>query len=173
MGCDDKAICVLGDFNSIMAASEKWGGNEVFSSQNRAFNSWVHENGLLDLGHHGPCYTWMNKKSVRDLIAQRLDRALGNIVWATKNPDIAMFHLPRFSSDHLPIFVRTKPLAIRRKPQFCCENWWSLQEGFKGVCQKSAELGNGDWEEVTRSFRKKVRRWKSGSDNPNVMLGEG
>lgn len=128
-------VCVLGDFNSIMAASEKWDGNEVFSSQNRAFNSWVHANGLVDLGHHSPCYTWPNKKLGASLIAERLDRALANISWTTKYPDTAVFHLPRFSSDHLPILVRTQPIAIRKKPPFRCENWWGLKDGFGEVCK--------------------------------------
>lgn len=59
--------CLLGDFNAIMAQSEKWGGSQILNSTSRSFITWANENGLIDLGFCGPAYTWGNKQSGRDV----------------------------------------------------------------------------------------------------------
>lgn len=74
-GRGDLPILVIGDFNAIASMEEKWGGSSVFKSANMAFRNWMHEVGLIDLGHRGPAYTWSNKQSGRQNISQRLDRA--------------------------------------------------------------------------------------------------
>lgn len=163
-------ICIIGDFNSISCTSEKWGGSSTLSSPNRAFRDWVHGNGLLDLGHHGPAYTWSNKQQGSRCIAARLDRALANMDWTLKYPDTAVFHLPRFQSDHLPILLRTELTPIIPKHKFRCEEWWSQREGFTDVCTKSAQEGLGDWCNVRKSFKREVKKWGGGSVRPSTML---
>lgn len=66
----DGKACLISDFNSIMDCTEKKGGSSVLGPNNAAFKSWIHMNGLLDLGHYGPCYTWSNKQYDHNLIDQ-------------------------------------------------------------------------------------------------------
>lgn len=169
---EGKPVCLLGDFNSIVSCTEKWGGSEALSNPNRAFRAWVHGNGLLDLGHHGPAYTWSNKRSGVACIAERLDRALANIEWTTQNPKAAVYHLPRFNSDHLPILLRTKPQSAKKKQSFKCEDWWAYRDGFNEVCSKAAQIGGTDWSAVSKSFKSEVKKWGGGTITPDAMLRE-
>lgn len=77
------------------------------AAHNTQFKQWVYVAGLVDLGYWGPAYTWTNNQKGRANIAERLDRGLVNIQWALQYPNSAVFHLPRFSSDHMPILMRT------------------------------------------------------------------
>lgn len=116
-------VVILGDFNAIKAQQEKWGGSSQLGPNNRGFNSWINRLGLVDLGHNGPCYTWSNGQGGSSFIAQRLDRGLATVSWMLQYPSAAIFHLPRFGSDHLPILLRTEPRPIRGKRKFRYENW--------------------------------------------------
>ncbi|KAJ6319273.1 hypothetical protein OIU78_014820 [Salix suchowensis] len=51
---------VMGDFNDISCASEKYGGN--FDSGGSAFVDWISRNQLIDLGFSSSKFTWCNKK---------------------------------------------------------------------------------------------------------------
>lgn len=164
--------CLLGDFNAIVDCNEKRGGSSQLGANNTAFRSWIHANGLLDLGHHGPCYTWSNKQSGRANINQRLDRGLGSASWALQYPNSAIFHLPRFGSDHLPILLRTDPPSVRGKPKFRVESWWSLKSGFKAVCQRAVPHGQADWTEVKSNLKKEVKVWLGDQPFPEHMLKE-
>lgn len=127
------------------------------SSVNRGFRAWVEQTGLIDLGFHGPAYTWSNKQGVHSHVAQRLDRALSTTAWSMSYPQMAVFHLPRFQSDHLPILIRTQPKRCQHKQKFRCEDWWALREDFPQVCQKAAPPGTVQWEVVRKNFKKEVK----------------
>lgn len=48
---------LMGDFNSIIARGEKFGGRQdPFLANARAFKDFVHHNDLIDLGFSGPKY---------------------------------------------------------------------------------------------------------------------
>ena len=145
--------CMLGDFNAIAAGGEKWGGNTFMSAPNKAFRAWTHEVGLIDLGYHGPAYTWCNNQSGRDMICERLDRAMANLAWTVHNPQTAVFHLLRFQSDHHPILVRTKPKKLVGRRQFRSENWWLRADGFDSVCQRVGTSQPLGWQSMADSFK--------------------
>ncbi|XP_078154682.1 uncharacterized protein LOC144550407 [Carex rostrata] len=92
------------------------------------------------------------------------------MAWTLRFPETAVFHLPRFQSDHLPILLRTKPKPIRAKPKFRCEEWWTLREGFKEVCVSSAIEGGHNWVEVRRCFKLAVKQWKGKDVQPDQLL---
>ncbi|XP_078174439.1 uncharacterized protein LOC144568085 [Carex rostrata] len=144
-----KPVCLLGDFNAIASATEKWGGSQYFSTQNRAFRAWIAEAGLIDLGHHDPAYTWSNKQTGYQNISERLDRGL---------------------SDHLPILLRTNPNRRRARPGFRCENWWMKNGNFKGVCQEVAAEPDHDWNQFARIFKKRVSRWANSQVSLSTQL---
>ena len=137
----DAKVCAIGDFNAIVSSTEKWGGNAALSNPNQAFRAWVSSSGLIDLGHVGSAYTWSNSQHGQANISERLDRGLATLAWTAQNKEAKVFHLPRFNSDHLPIIIRTNPRVTRQRPDFRCESWWDLREGFKEVCLMAAQKG--------------------------------
>ncbi|CAL8166301.1 unnamed protein product [Prunus armeniaca] len=87
---------VHGDFNDIMCAKEKCGGNLDNSGQR--FIEWIDRNHLVDLGFSGANFTWCNKRNSEGVIWKRLDRGLCNIEWRLLFPEAHLSHLPRVSS---------------------------------------------------------------------------
>lgn len=88
----------------------------------RKFQKMAQDAALLDLGYRGPAYTWSNNQPNNTLIMQRLDRALANAPWTALFPSAAMYHLPRFNSDHHPILLRTSPPPPKIQRNFKAEN---------------------------------------------------
>lgn len=172
MSAEDLPTCVLGDFNAIAHGSEKRGGNSRLSAPNRAFRDWLRDAGLLDLGHNSPAYTWSNGQGGRANVSQRLDRVVANLNWTTMNPTSAVFDLPCFNSDHLPILLRTKPACVKGKKDFKCENWWLFKDGFKDLCEKVASQGIATWSHFRSVFIKEVKRWVGTNSTPDHLLKE-
>lgn len=126
--------------------------------------------GLIDLGHSGPAYTWANNQQGRALILERLDRGIATASWINSFPNSKVFHLPNYSSDHLPILIRLEPLPRRKARQFKVEQWWSAHHDFEEVCKRAVTRENMSWEEMCSDFRKEVRAWEQGGKDPNVEL---
>lgn len=77
-------VCAVGDFYAIASIQEKQG---------------IESSGLVDLGHSGPAYTWLNRQRGYKLIMERrLDRRLAAPNWLHLFPNVKV--LPNFSSDH-------------------------------------------------------------------------
>ena len=101
---------LLGDFNDMISDDEKLGGLPVNRTRISAFRNYMDNCGLMDLGFHGPSFTWTNKSPCwQTIIKERLDRGLGNAEWATLFPSAEIHHLPRVKSDHCPHFAFHRP----------------------------------------------------------------
>ncbi|KAB5569276.1 hypothetical protein DKX38_003069 [Salix brachista] len=94
----------MGDFNDIVCASEKCGGN--LDSGGSAFVDWIDRNHLIDLGFSGSKFTWCNKRNAEGIIWKRIDRGLSNSAWRLLFPEAHLSHLTRINSDHCPIMIR-------------------------------------------------------------------
>lgn len=70
---------VLGDFNEICFAHEKWGGNPPKEYKMRIYRETMLACDLVDLSFSGHKFTWFNKRKAHPIF-KRLDR-----VWATTN----------------------------------------------------------------------------------------
>lgn len=150
-------VCAVGDFNCITGSKEKAGGSAVLKSKNKKFRSFLQRTGLVDLGHSGPAYTWANNQRGRTLIMQRLDRGVTTADWINCFPNTKVFHLPNYSSDHLPILIRME-LRPKRKPKaFRIEQWWSLHSEFHEVCHRATRVQGQSWENTCKELRKEVR----------------
>lgn len=163
---------MAGNFNAIVDLEEKRGGNDVLSSHNRSFGEWINRTELIDLGHHGPCFTGTNKRVEVTNVSERLDKALENVAWSLKHPKTGVFHIPRFNSDHMPILVRTEPRTVNKSSSFRTENWWLARDDFKGICQTVVQQGNSEWEHVRSSLKREVRRWEAVKNSPQALLGK-
>ncbi|KAI9124646.1 hypothetical protein K1719_004568 [Acacia pycnantha] len=70
---------LAGDFNDILSADERTGGVGVNFSRIDLFQNRILSCDLLDLGFHGPKFTWRGPQSFNcSRLYERLDKALGN-----------------------------------------------------------------------------------------------
>ncbi|KAI9101565.1 hypothetical protein K1719_023809 [Acacia pycnantha] len=76
------------------------GGASHRASGCSAFNNFLHDNGLLDMGFTGPRFTWR-----RGTLLMRLDRAICNSDWTQEFPHFQVSHLPKLLSDHRPVLI--------------------------------------------------------------------
>ncbi|KAK1293019.1 hypothetical protein QJS10_CPB17g00832 [Acorus calamus] len=90
------------------------------SAMNR-FSEWIDEEGLLDLPLANHAYTWSNMRADPTLV--RLDRVLICPDWEERFPLCSASGLPRTTSDHCPILLRSLDPTVKRSP-FRFENWW-------------------------------------------------
>ncbi|GMJ06883.1 hypothetical protein HRI_004357500 [Hibiscus trionum] len=77
-----------GDFNVIGNPSERSGGSQARSGVCTRFTDFLFDTGLLDMGFHGPMFTWR-----RGNLAQRLDRCLCSSNWYSYFPSSEVYHL--------------------------------------------------------------------------------
>ncbi|WOL08145.1 hypothetical protein Cni_G16897 [Canna indica] len=124
---------LAGDMNGIRNEKEKMSGKEfVYGKTVRDFNNFIETNGLLEAEFVGPRFTWTNNRSNEARIHARLDRALYNASWLSKNWEVKVRHLQKVDSDHGPILITCQ--KERRKwsmdKQFIVEHYWFENEMF-------------------------------------------
>ena len=129
---------LMGDFNDMTSDDEKLGGLPVNRSRIAAFRNCIDICGLIDLGFHGPRFTWTNKSPVwQTTIKERLDRGLGNAEWLMLFPSTQIHHLPRVKSDYCPILVDTNPFERYPSKPFRFEQMWLTDPTFSTLIQNS------------------------------------
>ncbi|XP_075092464.1 uncharacterized protein LOC142172691 [Nicotiana tabacum] len=69
-----------GDFNEVLKARDKFGGNPINLSRSNLFCNCIKRCHLIDLGYKGSKFTWTNKRysSRTSLILERIDRCFAN-----------------------------------------------------------------------------------------------
>ncbi|KAL8473505.1 hypothetical protein ACS0TY_030369 [Phlomoides rotata] len=82
----------MGDFNEIMWAKEKRGGNTRTTKQMSDFRETTTALQLKDLGYQGSTFTWSNGRVGSESIQSRLDRALATEKWFTLFPSYMVHH---------------------------------------------------------------------------------
>lgn len=65
---------ITGDFNEIIAATDKKGGS--LTRRFAGFKKWVDRSAMIDMGFQGPAYTWTN-----NTVKQRIDRCFCDSDW--------------------------------------------------------------------------------------------
>ncbi|KAJ4771691.1 hypothetical protein LUZ62_055948 [Rhynchospora pubera] len=169
---DQRPLCVIGDFNSIYSPFEKFGGSSKVKRKHRLFQSMVAASGLVDLGYHGPAYTWTNNRHVNNLILQRLDRSLATVPWCVMYPNAKLFHLPRANSDHSPILLKLRTDVKKTQRKFKFENWWLLRDEFKEVCESAVKNADGSWRDATIRLKQNISKWARKKRGPSAALAE-
>ena len=136
-----KPLVCLGDLNNIMHQKESYGANVNYNRM-RAFNNYVKQCGLFDLGFSGPAYTWTNMRFSSSPVFERLDRCLANAEWCALFPRTNVFNMPIIHtfSDHAPILLSTDSKFKRPRLTFKFENWWPLEEDYQSVAKKKIGL---------------------------------
>ena len=96
---------LVGDFNEVLSSEDKFGGLPVRLGRSQLFNNCLNDCGMIDLGFHGPRFTWSNLREVRYLIQECLDRGFANAAWKEAYLEAFVHHLTITHSDHCAMLV--------------------------------------------------------------------
>ncbi|KAF7140564.1 hypothetical protein RHSIM_Rhsim06G0091800 [Rhododendron simsii] len=133
----------LGDFNDIAVAKEKFGGRSPSCSRISAFNDFLNDCALIDLGFKGHPFTWRNNRVGLEAVMGRLDKAFANIEGRQAFPQAMVFHDSAIGSDHCPIRLNLEePLKIYRPFRF--ESMWTVEEDCEGIVKANWGSGGGN-----------------------------
>ena len=138
----------LGDFNSLLQASDKLGGKPIDPSYSKGLGHFMRKQGLIDLGFQGNPYTWVNGRSGNALIKERLDRGICNSAWRLFFPKASIINLPRLTSDHSPIIPVTTGTHSSLPKPFRFEAFWTrdssshqvISDAWQTTCRGSPLL---------------------------------
>ena len=108
---------MVGDFNEFLSCNDKQGGNPLNLRRVQLFKDFLDACGMVDLGFHGPKFTWVNKRETGHYIQERLDRAFANCDWRGLYPEASVNHLARTHSDHCPVLLC-----------FGCPHWCKINQ---------------------------------------------
>ncbi|XP_041017102.1 uncharacterized protein LOC121259542 [Juglans microcarpa x Juglans regia] len=159
---DNKAWCVMGDFNEVVSQAEKVGGKLRGEAQMEKFRQALMSNGLCDMGWSGCQYTWSNKHSDNSFTEERLDRVVANGKWTDLFRDRTIEIIHATQSDHKALLMHLAfGLASRRLKRriFRFEASWALDEDGIPVVERawgSSGVGN------LKGVHEKLRRCEIG-----------
>ncbi|MCH79914.1 RNA-directed DNA polymerase (Reverse transcriptase), partial [Trifolium medium] len=135
--------CVLGDFNSVRAISERKGVNsgesQVLSPEMVGFNGFLEDLDLMDLPLLGRRFTWAHSNGVS---MSRIDRILISEGWLDHWLNPSLWVLDRDISDHCPLLLRYSTDAWGPNP-FRFSNRWLNHKGFEKLWNQVV-FGNVD-----------------------------
>jgi hypothetical protein len=120
-----------GDFNIILKCNEKMGGNSPNQKDMDDFQHFVEASSLLELPYKGCYYTWCNQQNQEARIYSKLDRTLGNILWADSNFCLDIEYLMPGISDHSPCLITMVRPHIQGAKPFKFLNAWTTHQEFK------------------------------------------
>ncbi|XP_075665689.1 uncharacterized protein LOC142635419 [Castanea sativa] len=126
-GCLNLPWVVMGDFNEIMFAGEKLGGNPRPEGQMHQFREVLNKCHLRDLGYIGSEFTWSRRWGSQGWIRERLDRAFVSTSWVSVFPQLRLHHVAASTSDHCMLLLKCPQTSWRRKRKpklFRFESMW-------------------------------------------------
>ena len=129
--------CVIGDFNAILLAKEKFSTLPNSALSVKDFNDMALATGLKDLGCRGNSFTWSNNRQGQAFVAARLDRAFANTKWLDSFDDPLVNHFPRIASDHSPLLLSHRTCLPFKNTPFRFEEKWPSHESFSKVVEES------------------------------------
>lgn len=93
--------CIIGDFNTLLHPHEKKGGISTTQCRgSRAFQACINDCGVFYAGFQGYPFTWKKGQ-----LEERLDKMVTNFEWRTCFAEVAVHHLPKYKSDHSPLWL--------------------------------------------------------------------
>ena len=96
---------MMRDFNELLSCNDKLGGNPLNPRRVQMFKECLDSCGIVDLGFHGPKFTWVYKREVGHFIQERLDRGFANIDWRDLYFEAIVHHLAYTHSNHCPVLL--------------------------------------------------------------------
>jgi hypothetical protein len=166
----DPWVCI-GDFNEVLAISEKLGSNIQQINLMQAFQQTLEVCALTDLGFVGPKFTSSNCQEGIALIKEHLDRGVANLAWRNLFLKAEVVVSVSTCSDHAPLFLNLiqSTGGARHTPRFFYEASWALEEGFREVIDWRQKGSNGtSWERLGSKLEGCVtalKDWRRASRN--------
>lgn len=165
----DMAWLIGGDFNEVLYAHEKRGGNPSDFLSMKAFRDSLDCFKLTEVSPQGYSFTWRNGRT-EGLIEERLDRAVGNPDWHDIFRDATTETIIWDSSDHYPICISFGELqtpstcsSLVRKKIFWFEAKWLQVDTFDLVMadfwDQSVKSGLSTWSARVKHCGKLLLRW--------------
>ena len=150
---------IAGDFNEILSHHEKFSNTPANRNEISSFRNCLDSCDLLDLGFHGPRFTWTNKRP-SGLVMERLDRVLCNPSWRRIFDEATVLHLPRTSSDHNPLLINTSAPTLRASARpFRLETMWFNDLSFPEIVKNSWRCFPENVSFAIKDFTSKVTLW--------------
>jgi hypothetical protein len=147
--CDLKATTtlpwfIMGDFNEALWQHEHFSVCPRPESQMAAFRDTLMICELKDLGFSGLPFTYDNRRSGRNNVRVRLDRAVADDRWRNIYTDVSVVHLVSPCSDHCPVLVQLdkENRTIQGRKCLHYEILWERDNGLPEVI-KNAWAGLG------------------------------
>jgi len=117
------AWCCLGDFNALLNANDRVGGNPVEDTDIQELQTFMQRCEVFEPPSSGPYYSWTNKT-----IRSRLDRVFINHWWHDCFDYTLAKYLPQGLSDHTPVLLHF-PATVKPRTSFqFCDMWTSQPE---------------------------------------------
>lgn len=140
---------MVGDFNIILGAEEKYGGLPYSLNNSLEFMNCIDDYGLQDAGYYGAKFTWCDNRGPNNTIWKRLDRLLINSEWSERIHETLVMYLARVCFDYAPLLINTKITSNHNGPSyFKFLNFWVDYKDFiyvvQEVCQEPV-IGNAMW----------------------------
>lgn len=168
---------VLGDFNDILHATEKKGGNPQPSWLLDGFRDAVEQSGLSDFAFEGHQFTWEKSRGKPGWVQAKLDRVLVSDDWNERFRGAKAQSIISSRSDHLPILLHVDREQARQYPKrFKFENLWLKETCWREIVIESWNQSKGmdlsdriyrcttevwRWGKVfTTNFRRRINFWE-------------
>ncbi|XP_075661027.1 uncharacterized protein LOC142630856 [Castanea sativa] len=116
---------LLGDCNSYSSSSDKFGGSSRGDYSSKPFRNFLSNAAAIELGFHGPQYTWVGRRSGGVHARLRLDQGCCNQEWQETFPNAGIKHLVAPTSDHKPILLDPHFENNNINKPFCFEAMWA------------------------------------------------
>ncbi|XP_057835614.2 uncharacterized protein LOC131045996 [Cryptomeria japonica] len=149
-----------GDFDAILDSSDKIGARMGITTSQLGFQNFISDNGLREVKTNKGSYTWSNRRTDKQHIAEKLDRFFLGGNWASKPLLFEARVLPLAASDHFSIELLICLDCVLIRCPFKFEKMWlrdsSLKE-FVASTWKEAHVRTGS--EAFR-FLKKLQHLK-------------
>ncbi|KAK9930542.1 hypothetical protein M0R45_027578 [Rubus argutus] len=126
-------LLILGDFNSILGAHEKSGGNLPRCVSCDEFQAMVDTCGLILLDLKGSPFTWTNGRGLSSHIEMLLDRCFCSLPWLDAWPLTSCSTLVRHCSDHNPILVVFEKYTSQGPSPFRFQQLWVQHPQFLSI----------------------------------------
>ncbi|KAJ0976534.1 hypothetical protein J5N97_012008 [Dioscorea zingiberensis] len=163
---------LVGDFNAILSNEEhRGGGFDHYLAKSKAFNDFINDNELHDLGFHGSPFTWTNNQSGLARRWARLDRFFANTSLLGILDTFVVNHLPRTASDHSPILLTAKFYEYHYRKIFRFENYWLEHENCHQTVSKAWNFRPNStpmhaFNHLLNRTRKSLTKWKEKGLSP-------
>lgn len=126
------------DFNELLSCRDKQGGNLLNPRRVQLFKDCLDACGMVDLGFHGPKFTWVNKREMGLYIQERLDRVFANCDWRGLYPKASVNHLAQTHSNHCLVLLSLEaPSGTRLCKPFRFQPMWMSRPTFPDVVSAS------------------------------------